>query len=395
MSETTATPSEAIKPSAPGVEPYIEAFDALEKSETGQVPPWIGAQRTAGISHFAEKGFPTAADEDYKYPSLVKLADVPVSVARQPSAESVTEATLAPYTLRHVAAGEIVIVDGHYIPQLSVLEPEADKIKFQPLNTAIRGYDSALEKHLGHCACVSSHSLCALNTALFLDGAYLYVPRNTVVRGFLHVLHLTTKPGTVNNRSLIVAEPHSALAVVETFASLWAGEGESFTNQVTEAVVGEGANLKHVKLGLENEQTWHTGLIHADLARSARLANHSFCFGSKLTRNDIQFCLHGEGIDCLLNGLYLPGQGQTMDHHTTVDHAEPHCESHEFYHGILNGNGHGVFNGKIFVRPDAQKTDAKQSNRAILLSKDATIDTKPQLEIWADDVKCTHGATVG
>jgi Fe-S cluster assembly protein SufD len=379
------------------VEPYVNAFHELERRECGQVPPWLTAQRTAGIAHFAEEGFPSTAHEEFRYTNMRLLAERTFEEVAEPRPARVSLADLAPYSLRSLASAELVFIDGHYAPELSHLGPAARQFEFLPLAKAIREESvKGLEEHLGHCACVQDQAFCALNTALFLDGAYLRTPRNIVIQGPIHILMVTTGAVASYPRVLIVVEPHSAVTVIETYANL---DGScAFTNAVTEAVVGEGANLKHVLLGRQNSATIHTGLVHADMARSARAASHSFALGGRLVRNDVHFCLNGEGVDALLNGLYIPTSGQTIDHHTVVDHIKPHCESHEFYHGILHGSGRGVFNGKIFVRPKAQKTNAKQSNRAVLLSRDADasgIRTKPQLEIWADDVKCTHGATVG
>jgi FeS assembly protein SufD len=201
-------------------------------------------------------------------------------------------------------------------------------------------------------------------------------------------------PATMSHpRSLIVAGDRSQSRIVETYVGI---RGETyFSNAVTEIVAGENAVLDHYRVQEESREAYHIGSLHVHAARSATFSSHSFAIGGRLVRNDVFALLDGEGAECTLNGLYLADGERLIDNHTTIDHAKPHCPSHEVYKGILGGKAKAVFNGKIIVRPDAQKTDAKQTNRALLLTDDATINTKPQLEIFADDVKCTHGAAIG
>jgi len=194
-------------------------------------------------------------------------------------------------------------------------------------------------------------------------------------------------------RNLIVVGKSSELTLVETYATI--DEGTYFTNSVGEIVVGENAQLKRYRIQIEGENAYHISRTYVEQHRSSRFIDHSISLGGKLSRNDIVSVLKAENGMSVLNGLYIGNHDQHIDNHTTIDHARPHCESHELYKGILDDKAKGVFNGKIFVRPDAQKTNAIQSNNCILLSDEATIDTKPQLEIFADDVKCTHGATIG
>lgn len=384
----------AEKEIATGLEPHITAAEALEQAEAGQVLPWLTAQRNAGLAQFAEKGFPDAKNEDWKYTNGQRLAKFPVHIAKPEDSAEVTEADLAPYTLREMAAAELVFVDGHYREDLSFYGKKACCSKFTTLAQGIRATNqSTLEEHLGRYADHETYPLAALNTALFEDGVVVTIGKSCVIHGPIHILHISTGDFLINPRVLVVAEPHSSAPVVETFASK--GDHAAFYNSVTEFVVQEGANAKHVHLNLQNQQSYHVGLFQAELERDARAAHHTFAFGGAVTRRDAWLNLNAEGVECLLNGLYMPGHEQHIDHQTVVNHRKPHCESHEFFHGILNHKGRGVFNGKIFVQEGAMKTDAKQSNRAMLISKDASVDTKPQLEIWNDDVKCTHGATIG
>jgi Fe-S cluster assembly protein SufD len=210
----------------------------------------------------------------------------------------------------------------------------------------------------------------------------------------LHFISSSTEAGAASHpRNLIIADTGSRLTVIETFAS--AANVASFTNAVDEVIVGENAAVEICKFQDESSQAFHVAALHAHLGRNCNFIAHSIALGARLSRNNIRTALDAEGVECILNGLYLTKDDQLADHHMIVDHAKPHCNSHEYYNGILDGRSKGVFHGRILVRPDAQKTDAKQTNKNLLLSEEATIDTKPQLEIYADDVKCTHGATVG
>ena len=236
----------------------------------------------------------------------------------------------------------------------------------------------------------------ALNTAFFRDGACVHLSLRTVVAEPIHLLFLSTggEAGWVSHlRNVIIAGPQSQACIIESYACM--ADGAYVTNSLTELTLGAGAQIEHARLEDESAKAFHFGAVHARQDRDSGLQSHSFALGARMARNDLRTVFTGENAQALLNGLYVVGGARLVDHHTVVDHAQPHCESHEFYNGILDERGRGVFNGKIFVRPGAQKTNAKQTNRNLLLSSEAVIDTKPQLEIFADDVKCTHGATVG
>jgi Fe-S cluster assembly protein SufD len=253
-----------------------------------------------------------------------------------------------------------------------------------------------LENNLARYDHCDENFFAALNTVSFQDGAFVSAPANAVIEQPVQLLYLAAsdQPGAaVHARNLIVAHTGSSLKVIESYASLT--EAPHLTNAVTELVLGVEARVEHCKLQNENERAFHIAAVQAVQSRGSHWLSHSIATGARVARNQIQTLLNAEGAAAVLNGLYLARGEQLIDHHTVVDHAQPHCESHEFYHGILTDRSHGVFNGKIFVRPAAQKTNAKQTNRNLVLSENAVIDTKPQLEIFADDVKCTHGATVG
>jgi len=236
----------------------------------------------------------------------------------------------------------------------------------------------------------------ALNTALIEDGIYVHVPRGVVVETPIYVVYVTV-PGsmpTMNHpRNLIIAHENSQVTVVEDYVSL--GEGITFSNAATELVAGDNSHVSHYMIVRESDQAYNFSTLRIQQGRHANVATHSLLLSGALVRNNVHPVLAGEGSECLINGLFMANGRQHMDNYMLVEHASPHCDSRQFYNGILNGQSHGVFHGRIIVHKDAQKTDAKQTNRNLLLSDDAQIDTKPQLEIYADDVKCTHGATIG
>jgi Fe-S cluster assembly protein SufD len=264
------------------------------------------------------------------------------------------------------------------------------------LAAALAADSPLLQKHLGRYAQDETNPFAALNTAFFQDGAFVHIAPGKVLEAPIHLLFISTLTeagSTAHPRNLIIAGASSQATVLESYVSTV--DAPYFTNAVTELVLDEGAVVEHCKFQDESRSAFHLAAIHAQLARKSNLTSHSIATGARLSRNSIRTILAGEGVECVLNGLYLTHDDQLADHHMVVEHAQPHCNSHEYYNGILDGRSKGVFHGRILVRQAAQKTDAKQTNKNLLLSEDATIDTKPQLEIYADDVKCTHGATIG
>jgi Fe-S cluster assembly protein SufD len=264
------------------------------------------------------------------------------------------------------------------------------------LAAALAGDSGLLKQHLESYPQGEDNPFAALNAAFFQDGALIYVPAGKRLEAPVHLLFISTAKeagATSQPRNVIIAEKGSQVTVLESYVST--GESSYFTNVVTELILGEGAVVEHAKFQDESRNAYHMAAIHARLGRGCNFIAHSIATGARLSRNSIHTALAGEGVACVLNGLYLTRGDQLADHHMVVEHAQPHCTSHEYYNGILDGHSKGVFHGRILVRQAAQKTDAKQTNKNLLLSDDATVDTKPQLEIYADDVKCTHGATIG
>ena len=375
-------------------DPYLAKFERLE-SEMKQ-PSWVFPMRKAGISRFAELGFPTLRHEDWRFTNMAPIARLPFKPLFQVSRRAPTLNAVAGFTLARLSARRLVFVDGHFAAALSYPGPQEQGLIVGSLATALAGDSDLIRKHLFKHTEGEANPFTALNTAFFQDGAYIHVPAGKLVETPIHLLFISTSAesgATSHPRNLILAGKGSQVTVLETYASTV--DSSYFTNAATELVVEEGAVVEHVKFQDEGLSAFHVAAIHAHLGPRCNFISHSIATGARLSRNNIRTNLAGEGIQCVLNGLYLTRGDQLADHHMVVEHAQPHCSSHEFYNGILEDRSKGVFHGRILVRQAAQKTDAKQTNKNLLLSEEATIDTKPQLEIYADDVKCTHGATVG
>jgi Fe-S cluster assembly protein SufD len=346
---------------------------------------------------FLSLGFPTTHDEDWRFTSVAPIAERPFTVAA-PLASDPRDAEVGSFRLPGEVASELVFVDGHYVPALSRVDGLPPGFRVESLNTALTADPGAMDRYLARIAPFERHAFVALNTAFLDEGAFIHVPSRVDLRHPILLLFLSAhssgaQPAMVHPRVLVVVGASSRCSVVETYAG--PARLQYFTNAVTEIVVGENAAIEHYTLQHESPEAAHVHAIHVQAERSAACSLHSISAGGALVRNDVVAVLNGEGVECTLNGLYVADGQQLVDNHTTIDHARPHCGSREIYKGILADRARGVFNGKIIVRPDAQKTDAKQTNRALLLSESAQINTKPQLEIFANDVKCTHGAAVG
>ncbi len=401
----------------------------------------LSALRHAAIGRFAALGFPTTRQEEWRYTNLAPLARAvfqraPVRMAdagaTSPSAAPVAAAArpgpgaVARWSFE--AAATLVFVDGQFAPELSTGAggegPLPPGILVTSLAAVLAREPGRVTPWLGRHTSFQDQPFVALNTAFLHDGAVVLLPRGAVLERPVHLLHLSTPfpvapvrrsrhagagasaaaravasakpavpaPATVSYpRNLIVAGERSQLTVVETYA----GEGSYFTCGVTELVAGPGAVIDHYKVQRESREAYHLSTLQVYGDRASVISSHSISLGGGLVRNDVNALLDGEGIDCILNGLYLADGRQLVDNHMRVEHAKPHCASHELYKGILDGKARTVFNGLIHVHPGAQKTDAKQSNRNLLLSADAIANSNPRLEIFADDVRCTHGSTVG
>lgn len=389
----------AISTAMPGTNGDLNAwrasFEELQRRESAAAPPWLAALRRRGWSLFEEHGMPRPDQEEWRFTSAAALERLPFQPALEP-AKGPPPADLLPPRAAAEASPRLVFVDGFMAPAWSRLEGLPDGVRIRSLAEVMRLPEPGLEPHLFGCAEVVDHGLAALNMAFFEDGAVVEVAAGVDVPEPIHVIHLATGraiEATFHLHHLWIARPGSRIKIIEHYESALAGA--YVTNVMTELVAGEDAIVEHGRWQAEGLEAVHVASVQARLGPRARFASHSISAGARLARHDFRSRMEGEGGETLFNGLYLGMGEQIVDHHTTIDHAAAHCGSHQHYHGILDGRARGVFNGKIMVRPGAQKTDAKQTNRNLLLSKDAMVHTKPQLEIFADDVRCTHGATVG
>ena len=380
--------------------PYFEAFQRFE--EQAKDLAWLSTLRKAGISSFLEQGFPTLKDEDWRFTNVAPIAKRSFKPIFSPARKDISRADIQRFAFSRVECSRLVFIDGHYCQGFSPhLTPELDESEVEDLHVGcLRGGLSScrgkIEKHLGRYASLERNPFAALNLAFFHDGAFIHIPDGTVIHDPVHLVFISTSReagATSHPRNLIVVGANSKVTVIESHVSL--GGAAYFTNAVTELVAGDRAEVELIKLQDEAADAFHIATIQGHFGRTSNVRVHSFALGARLSRNNIRAQLAGEGLECILNGLYLTRDEQLADHHMIVEHAEAHCASHEYFNGILDDKSKGVFHGRILVRPIAQKTDAKQTNKNLLLSDDATADTKPQLEIYADDVKCTHGATIG
>ena len=369
------------------LQPWIAAIEARPQGG----PRWLQELRDRGAARFAALGFPTTRDEEWRFTSVATIASTEFRLA---PAKRLDADGLNGFVYTD-ASHRIVFVDGHFAPELSRTAGLPTGTRFGSLAAAVIEDGDTVARYLGQLAEFGSRAFSALNTAFMDDGAFVQIPDGAVLEAPLQILFVSTGGSSTMShpRLLLIAGDRSQSRVVETYVG--APDLGYFTNAVTEVVLGENAVVDHYKVQEESTQAFHVASMHVHAARSSTFSSHSFTLGSKLTRNDVFAVLDGEGAECTLNGLYLADGNRLVDNHTTIDHAKAHCPSHEIYKGILGGKARAIFNGKIIVRPDAQKTDAKQTNRALLLTDDAVINTKPQLEIFADDVKCTHGAAIG
>jgi len=373
--------------------PQLERFERLE----GELKPsWVYPIRKAGIARFAEQGFPTLAHEDWRFTNVAPIVKLPFKPVVAPAQDGVSKEELSRFLFGKLPGHRLVFVNGIFVPSLSSGGGTTDGVVVSNLADALSKHRQLLEKHFGGGADRDGNAFSSLNTAFFQDGAFVYLPDQIILAEPVHVMFISTarETGTTTHpRNIFIAGANSGLTVLESYVSTV--DATYVTNAVTEIVAGENASMEHVKFQDESLSAYHIASIHAHLGARSNVIAHSIATGARLSRNSIRTKLAGKGLECILNGLYLTKGEQLADHHMVVEHAEPNCNSHEYYNGILDGKSRGVFHGRILVKQIAQKTDAKQTNKNLLLSDDATVDTKPQLEIYADDVKCTHGATIG
>jgi Fe-S cluster assembly protein SufD len=386
----------------------LDRWEAFAAEAEG--PAWLGERRRAGIAHARQAGFPTTKDEDWKFTSVqpITASDFvplpgridgrtegsPVHPTIRPSV--ITDADLSPHLFSHPDWPRLVVLNGRIAPELSRLDGLPAGVRLLPLSRALAEDPALVEGIFGTVCRAEESTFVAMNAAYVTDGLVLVVPKGVEVPAPVHLLHVTdaaAEGAMVHVRTLVTLEQQAALTLVESFVSL--ADVPAFTNAVTEIRLGDGARLAHVKVQRQGERAYHVDTTQADQGRDSTWDSFSFAIGGALARTNLYTRLVGPGAHVTLDGLYVLHGTQHVDHQTRVEHIAPNCTSWEVYKGILDGASHGVFNGKVYVEPEAQKTDGKQTNNNLVLSDRARVDTKPQLEIFADDVKCTHGATVG
>lgn len=377
-------------------------FLAFERSLNGGAQSSLHALRTEAFSHFCRLGFPTPQHEDWKYTNVAPIARNAFSLT-QPNEPL---ATLSPETLARIPnfsnALKFVFVDGILRKEYSAASPSGMGLAVHSLAEVLKpDFSNAVlaqqvSEALGSVASSREHPFVALNTAFLRDGAVVHVAKGAEISEPVHVVFISAagKDSSMSQpRLLVLAGENSKVTVIESYLS--AASSKSLVCPVGEILMAAGACVDHYKVQQESEHSFHVGSLTTAVSRDCHFRTHSFTFGGALVRNEVSPVLNGKGAVCVLNGLSVLRAEQHVDNHTVIDHAQPNCESHELYKGIYADKSAGVFSGTIIVRPDAQKTNALQTNQSLLLSSSATIESKPQLKIWADDVKCTHGATVG
>jgi Fe-S cluster assembly protein SufD len=374
---------------------YSKGFEEFRKEAPGNGIPWMESLREEGLRKFTELGFPTPENEDWRFTNVAPIARTTFTIEKN-GHKQVAPELLNRFIFPKLKTIRLVFIDGTYSPGLSDLSDMPEGVKVQSLASALDSEEELVKKYLSKYADFSEEAFTALNTAFMQDGGFVYIPHGTRLKEPVHLLYITGKSdrATITNpRNLIVVEDNCEAEVVEHYVSL--DEGVYFSNVVTELVVGENSSVGHYMIECESMKAFNVSTLRVEQGRSSNIRSHSVLLGGALVRNNVHPVIAGEGCDSLINGLFMSTGRQHMDNYMKVEHASPHCDSRQFYNGVLDGRSRGVFHGRIIVHKDAQKTDAKQTNRNLLLSDNAQIDTKPQLEIYADDVKCTHGATIG
>lgn len=373
---------------------YLDAVTAARDALPGQSVPWVRALRAEATARFAELGFPTTRHEDWKYTNVSAIERHAFRPAAA-TAAAVSAQQLESLLFTGVAAHRLVFVNGRHAPSLSAVGSLPAGTTVGSLADTLVAQPAAVEPYLGKHARADAHGFAALNAALLVDGAYVHLARGVAVEQPIYLVFVATDAESLmtSPRNLVVAEAGARATIIEQYVTL--GEARYFTNAITEAVLGGNAHLEHYRLQQESPKAHHISGWHVHQGRDSRFTSHTVDIGGLLVRNELSSRLDAEGAECEMNGLYVVDGRSHVDNHTCVDHARPHGTSREFYKGVLDGQARAVFNGRVVVHPDAQHTDAQQMNNNLLLSKAAEVDTKPQLEIYADDVKCSHGATVG
>jgi Fe-S cluster assembly protein SufD len=369
---------------------YTAEYQSIAPALPGQSLAWLQQLRSEALASFSVHGFPSLREEDWRYTNVSAIEKKLFKPVAGLTAGTVDADWLRQHQLED--AWSIVLVDGHFSAELSVLDGLPESVSVMSMPEALNAQSALLERYLGRAVAGEDNSFIAFNTAWFTDGLFVHVPAGQALAKPVQLLHVVTQAETLAaTRHVIILDDSAEAQVIETFVGL----GQAYLSAaVTEVFVGPNADLTLYKQQSESDKAYHFGGIYVKQARDARFRHHNFAFGSLLARNDIHADLD-HASECELNGLFVGGKRQHIDNHTRINHLEPRGSSREVYKGVLDDRARGVFQGRVIVAQDAQNTDSEMNNRNLLLSDDAEIDTKPQLEIYADDVKCGHGVTVG
>ena len=374
---------------------FAAAFNDVVRQQADE-PSWLSALRQQSFNRFQEIGFPSVVEEEWKYTNVAPIAKAEFSPVTQVNGSRITKADLHAWAYEE-APVRFVFVEGIFRRDLSSIDDAQTGLIALDLRDAVRDErfaDSLQQKFANRVD--AGDGFIALNNALFTGGLFLQLGRNIAADRPIHLLFVTEAAGkstAASPRVLIQAQANSSATIIESYASR--GEAAYLTNAVIDFEVEDSAQIRHYKVQRESANGFHIANTSANLGPKAKYETTTINLGGAISRHNIDVVMDHEGAECAVDGLYMVEGSQHTDTHSVIDHRQPHCTSRQLYKGILDGKSRAVFNGKVFVRHGAQQTDAQQTNKNLLLSKEAQIDTKPQLEIFADDVKCTHGAAVG
>jgi Fe-S cluster assembly protein SufD len=371
---------------------YLSSYSEFAR-QAGNGRPWLDRLRQSAIDRFDSVGFPSSTDEAWRHTNINPITRTAFQHAER---EELAGDHISDFSFGTDAAAELVFVNGHFAPGLSRIANLPRGVRIKNLAGALEKDSAEIEKHLGKYASIESNPFVALNTGFVRDGAYVHLTRGTIVENPIHLLFISSpgnEPSVSHPRVLFIAEEGAKATIVETYAGI--GQGVYFTNAVTEIFASANSHIDHYKMQQEALQAFHVATMQVQLERDGNFVSHSASLGSKLTRNDLNVVMNGPNAYATLNGLVIISGDQHIDNHTLLCHDKPHCLSHELYKHVLSDRAAAVFHGKIYVQKDAQKTDSKQTSKALLLSDNAVMNSQPALEIYADDVKCTHGSTIG
>jgi Fe-S cluster assembly protein SufD len=372
------------------IDSYLEGFFKHQEYSPGREIRWFRENREKAINAFKKLGFPTIHDEDWRFTNVVPIERTSFRLMLNGKSK-LSRKNMEPFVFSDSLQNQLVFIDGRFSVELSSLDTNGG-VRISNLTKALFDYQDLLSEHLTRYADFEHEAFTALNTAFMEDGAFVLIPKGVLTQEPIHLLYISTindVPSLSNPRNLIILEDNSQANIIEHYVSL--GSNVYFSNVVTEVVIGENSYM----IERESAKAYNVSTLRVEQKRNSNLNSHSLLLGGSLVRNNVHPVLAGEGCHSFINGLFMSRDRQHMDNYMKVEHVSPHCDSRQLYNGVLDGKSRGVFHGRIIVHKDAQKTDAKQTNRNLLLSDSAQIDTKPQLEIYADDVKCTHGATIG